>query len=164
MAWRRQCPSEICRARALKCNITRLRSPARRSEGEAKHSSVRDATEQHSAVSRWKGPVMRCSAMAWRRDTPRANAKALLRCAKQRQRVARMRRGVAKPWMAGALLCKSRQPKRDREASRAGREPGRGHAGLAEGPDLRQRAAGGDGKRAARVSPAQHRGRKVKGT
>lgn len=41
-ARRRQSSSEICRATALKCNITRRRSPARQRKGEAEHSGVRD--------------------------------------------------------------------------------------------------------------------------
>lgn len=58
-ARRRQSSSEICRATALKCNITRRRSPARQRKGEAKHSSVRDGKALRSQAVHGNGNAAR---------------------------------------------------------------------------------------------------------
>ena len=55
VARRRQSSSEICRATALKCNITRRRSPARQRKGEAEHSGVRDGKAKQPNAAQGDG-------------------------------------------------------------------------------------------------------------
>ena len=160
---------------ALKCNERLRRSTARQRGGESKHRKARDATEKHSAAKRRKGLAIPGDARRWRGDETLRELTRRLCFAQLCHATAKIGTDAQRSSKAvngGGVARQSESPrsggdeigKRPARAPCGTREPGRGHAGWAEGPDLRKttrrrgestgghrrgggtRAAGGDGK------------------
>ena len=156
---------------ALKCNERLRRSTARQRGGESKHRKARDATEKHSAAKRRKGLAIPGDARRWRGDKTLRDETLRLCFAQLCHATAKSGTDAQRSSKAvngGGVARQSDSPRSG--GDEIGKRPARAPCGtgawtracrMGGGAGSAIRAAGGDGKRAARVRPAQHRGRTV---
>lgn len=156
---------------ALKCNERLRRSTARQRGGESKHRKARDATEKHSAAKRRKGLAIPGDARRWRGDKTLCDETRRLCFAQLCHATAKSGTDAQRSSKAvngGGVARQSDSPRSG--GDEIGKRPARAPCGTGawtracrkpEGAGRRTGQRAVTATRAARVRPAQHRGRTV---